>query len=75
MYKFIHIDEDGKTKRTVPYDDATWQELVEEFQIFLTDCSYVFADGFNMADILQEEHYKMLSKQAKKKLKEEWVWE
>jgi hypothetical protein len=78
MFKFIQKTEDGKIKREFPHDDATWGELIEEFQKFLNSCGYVFGDEFDMRYILEAEHDFVLQKMGLnvKQLKEdehEWV--
>lgn len=40
----------------------TWNEAVEVFQRFLVACGYVFAEDFDMAEILNKKHQRLLAK-------------
>jgi hypothetical protein len=78
MFTFKRTGEYTKVKLEYPDDDATWPELVDEFQNFLKGCGYTFGDGFNMREILEDEHDLILQKMGinVKQLKEEheeWV--
>ena len=74
MFKFIRNGEYGKVKREFPDEDATWFELIDEFQKFLSGCGYIFAEGFSMRDVLEEVHDEMMLEQLRKKQDEhEWV--
>jgi hypothetical protein len=56
MYKFIKTpDEDNKFSQTlvevtIPHNEKTWPELVEEFYYFLQGC------GFHMSRATMEEY-------------------
>jgi hypothetical protein len=78
MFKFIRSGEYGKLKREFPFEDASWPELIDEFQNFLEGCGYTFGNGFRMREILEEEHDLILQKMGinVKQLREdehEWV--
>lgn len=62
MYTFTHrqAGTDKVVEFTIPNDDVTWGELIGDFQYFLSGCSFVFDSNFNMREILEEEHEKML---------------
>jgi len=62
MFTFKRTGEYAKVKLEYPDDDATWPELVDEFQNFLKGCGYTFGDGFNMREILEDEHDMILQK-------------
>ena len=78
MFTFKRTGDYTKVKLEYPDDDAAWPELVDEFQNFLKGCGYTFGDGFNMREILEDEHDLILQKMGinVKQLREdehEWV--
>jgi len=58
MFKFIKTDRDGQIVHQHEVEDVSWVEVTELFQQFLSGCGYFFKEGFDMAAVLEEAHWK-----------------
>ena len=55
MSKFtFHCDQDG-LENTMTFECETWDEAVENFELFLRGAGFVFAEGANLQMVEPEE--------------------
>lgn len=63
MYKMFHHDAISKlSNELICYEDESdWGAVVENFQIFLSGCGFLFHTEFNMKDILEDAHKELMN--------------
>jgi hypothetical protein len=62
MYKFTNEDDNGVVvEMTIKGNDYTWGEILNNFQIFLAGCGYIFNTGLSMQDLVESEHAALVS--------------
>jgi hypothetical protein len=76
MFTFKRTGGYNKVKVECLDEEASWPEIMDEFQKFLSGCGYIFAEEFSMRDVLEDAHDEALMKQLRKKQlgdEHEWV--